>query len=455
MALIPKTILKGGLMEEDPRFPNRKKKTDWDEMSALDKKLEDAAQQAPGAEPTEAVELPVNAYRVIGAAAKTKEEEQREREELYSFREVIPESQQAKVETPVYIPIIEAPTIYQPTRQSPEPPRQGLRERILKFAESQTRVYAAIGVGLGILLGVIVASVTWFMGTTPSGRYDLGSVNLDTAGLKGHLFVEWDKQLNYRLSIEPSDPGRQAAFALAVANSPHPLSIEVHLQDSQGFVLCSKEVLLKYDAGNAAELAAPNPDAEGGKTDASSTASPQPAPGIDLAQSQAQEAAREKGKDIFKNQAGPDGQIKSLNAQGAITCPARSYEKAVSWSFLSTFPTLAEQDGMLARQKELQANGGREPDKASAARKKLVPKPAQKLLPFSIEGDDTIVDFDASRGIVETSAGKVFFIDRAGGAVSESRWQDYPVEIHYRCDRSSECILMHPGAGALHVRLRQ
>jgi len=110
---------------------------------------------------------------------------------------------------------------------------------------------------------------------------------------------------------------------------------------------------------------------------------------------------------------------------------------------------------MLERQKELQANGGRPPAQASVVRNKMAAKPAQKLLPFSIEGDDAIVDFDASRGIIETTAGKAFFIDRAGGAVSDSRWQDYPVEIHYRCDRSSECVLMHPGAGALHVRLRQ
>jgi hypothetical protein len=453
MALIPKTRKKRWLMDEDPRFPNRKKRQDWD-MSALDKKPADPNKPAPDGEQTEDVELPVNVYRVIGAAAKTKEEEQREREELYSFRESIPESRQAKVETPVYIPITEASVYQQPLRQGQEPPAQGWKERMRNFAESQTRVYAAIGVGLGILLGVIVAGLAWFT-STPNGRYDLGSVPLDTAGLKGHLFVEWDKQLNYRLSIEPSDPARQAAFALAVANSPHPLSIVVHLQDSQGFVMCSKEVLLKFDAVNAAQLAPPNPDAQGGKTDAATTASPQSAPGIDPAQSEAQEAAREKDKDIFKNQARPDGQITGLNAQGAIPCPAGSYEKAVSWSFLSTFPTVAEQDDMLERQKELQANGGRPPAQASVVRNKMAAKPAQKLLPFSIEGDDAIVDFDASRGIIETTAGKAFFIDRAGGAVSDSRWQDYPVEIHYRCDRSSECVLMHPGAGALHVRLRQ
>ncbi len=77
-------------MDEDPRFPNRKKRKDWD-MSALDKPAE-----APGGERTEDQELPINAYRVVDAATKSKEEEQREREELYSFRQSIPETQRAK-----------------------------------------------------------------------------------------------------------------------------------------------------------------------------------------------------------------------------------------------------------------------------------------------------------------------------------------------------------------------
>ena len=119
----------------------------------------------------------------------------------------------------------------------------------------------------------------------PNGRYDLGSVTSSAAGLKGHLFIEWDKKLNYRLTIEPGDPDRQAAFALAVAHSPRPLSVEIHMQDSEGFALCSKEILLKYDARNALELAPPNPDAEDEKTNAGAAPAGQPpAQAIDLAQ---------------------------------------------------------------------------------------------------------------------------------------------------------------------------
>jgi hypothetical protein len=74
-------------------------------------------------------------------------------------------------------------------------------------------------------------------------------------------------------------------------------------------------------------------------------------------------------------------------------------------------------------------------------------------LPFSIEGDDAIVDWDASRGIIETREGKTFYFDKTSGEIVNPRWQDYPVGIHYRCDQTSTCILSNAGAGALRVRL--
>jgi hypothetical protein len=428
-------------MDEDPRFPNRKKKRDWDDMSALDKPLA-PGQPLPDGEPAQ---LPENVYHVVESAAKTREDELRERQELYSYRQSIPVSDQAKVETPVFIPIDETPV-------AQEKPQEGVKERISKFAESQTRLFAAIGLGFVILIGITVAVAFW-TGRSPEGRYDLGMVTNSAAGLKGHLFVEWDKQLDYRLSIEPDDPARHAAFAAAVANSPHPLSVEIHLQDSGGFVLCSREVLLKYDAKNGIDLAPPGPDAQGGKSDAAATPGDLPASENDPAQTDAAEAAREKGKEIFKNQVGADGQIAALAAQGSIPCTARAYEKAVAWSFSPNFPAIAEQDALLERLQQM-ANGGRSPAQ-TPARSKIAAKPVQKLLPFSMEGDDAIVDFDASRGIIETNSGKVFFIDKAGGTVSDPRWQDYPVPVHYRCDRGSECTLMHAGTGSLHVRLRR
>jgi hypothetical protein len=449
------------LMDEDPRFPNRKKKRDWDDMSALDKPVNAGGQ-------TEEQELPVNVYRVVSPAQKTKEEELAERAELYAHL--------ASVEATQQLPAADLHNEQDSVYHAPEPPPAQVsletekKAGVRKFFESQTRVFAAIGVALGILLGVIVAGMTFFMGT-PNGRYDLGSTTSSAAGLKGHLFVEWDKKLNYRLTIEPDDAARNAAFAAAVASSPHPLSMEIHLQDSGGFVLCSREILLKYDARNAIELAPPEAEPQGGKPDAqaakteaqgakTSTTTPptgQPSPTVDFSQTDAQEAAREKGKEIFKNQVGPDGQITGLSAQGEMPCTAKAYEKAVAWSFSPNFPAIAEQNQLVERQQAI-ANPAPPPaaDKSGARKKAAAAaKVVQKPLGFTIEGDDAIVDFDTSRGIIETNAGKIFFIDKAGGTISDPRWQDYPVTIHYRCDRSSECFLMHAGTGALHVRLRR
>jgi hypothetical protein len=445
-------------MDEDPRFPNRKKKRDWD-MSALDKPVGDDKVPSDG-EPAEALDLPLTVYRVVDAAPKSKEEELKEREELYSFRQAIPESEQAKAVLPGFVPVADSPTFRAPVIQAPKPLDQSPNQGIRKFFDRQTKIFAAIGLGLGVLIAAIVASITWFA-SGPNGRYDLGSVDSSAAGLKGHLFVEWDKTLNYRLSIEPGDPARQAAFAMAVANSPRPLSVEIHLQNSGAFTLCSKEILLKYDPRSAEGLAAPNPEPQGEKQVVVPPPVGPPTPAVDYSQADAKEAAREKGRDIFKNQLGPDGQIAAINAQGAMPCTAKDYEKAVIWNFTPNFPSVAEQDAMLDRQ-NLKLPPVADPlspaagPQTAATRKKVAAKPMQQpVTTFAIEGDDAIVDFEASRGVIETRGGKVFFLERSGGAASDPRWQEYPVEIHYRCDRVSECTIRHTGAGILYAKLKR
>jgi hypothetical protein len=250
------------------------------------------------------------------------------------------------------------------------------------------------------------------------------------------------------VTFEPGDPDQQAGFALAVTNSQQPLSVQIHLLDNMGFVLCSKDILLKYSVLNAAALAAFSPD----KADGSKTLTDQLTQGAEGLQDR-QEAAREQGKDLFQNQVGQDGQVASINAHGDIPCSAKAYEKAETWSFTTNFPSLAEQNGLLRRQKEIQAKAGRPSAEEAAAHKKTATKTAANLLPFSIEGDDAIVDFDAYHGTIVTRGRKTFFIDKSTAALANSRWQDYPVVIHFRCDRSSECTLMNGGAGAMHARL--
>ena len=174
-------------------------------------------------------------------------------------------------------------------------------------------------------------------------------------------------------------------------------------------------------------------------------------PGTDnSAQLEAQELKREQGKDIFQNQIAPDGQVAAINAQGEISCSAKAYENTTQWSFSTNFPSLGEQEEWLERQQKMRPSAAQK----SAARKKAA-KPAVKLLPFSVEGDDAIIEFDVNRGVIETIGRKTFFIDKTSTQNAGPVWQEYPVSIHFRCNWSSDCTLMHSGAGALRARLRR
>lgn len=435
-------------MNEDPRFPNRKKK-DWDSPLPGDT-LTDADPKDPNGEPTNAALPTFSSYKIIDAAPAATDDKPLEPAQYPSVG--------APPEPVLYPPISatseassQKPIVAPPI--PPPPLREALIERIRIFAQNPTRVYAAAGVGLGILLGVVIAIVLWLTGN-PEGRYDLGSVTSNAAGLKGHLFIEWDKKVNYRLTLEPSDPDLKAGFALAVSSSPRPLSIEVHLQDSQGFALCAKNIVLRFDARKAAALVASMSDTQADTTDADKTSDDQLAQSLDIARLEAQEPGRELGKDLFQNQIGPDGQIAAINAQGEIPCSKKAYENTVSWSFSPNFPSLAEQNELLKRQEE-KAKAERLASEELVASKRRVSRPAVAPLPFSIEGDDVIVEFDADHGVIETRGRKTFFFDRTSGAVTDSRWQDYPVSIHYRCDRSSNCTVMHQGLGALRTRMRR
>jgi len=286
-------------------------------------------------------------------------------------------------------------------------------------------VYGAIGLGLGILLAILIAIVSTLMGP-PNGRYDLGPVTSAATGLNGRLYLQWDKKLQYRMTLEPTYPDQQTEFAVAVSYSQQPLSVQINLLDLKGFVLCSKEILLRYNAQNE-QLTQDLLDG--------------------------QEAMRERGKDVFENQTGPDGRTKSLSAHGDLPCSAKAYEQALSWSFTTNFPSLAEQDELLKNERENKAKAGRPSAEENPEPKKMAAKLSAKLAPFSIEGDDAIVDMDAFHGTIVTRGRKTFFVDKTSPALTNARWQEYPVAIHYRCDRSSECILMNGGAGVLHARL--
>jgi hypothetical protein len=370
--------------------------------------MRDANIEDPDGKNIEEEHLPANTYKIIEPPPESLDDRPTATSQ-YIYPEV---NVEAKVQEPARKP---------PTPQPLSP--ESLTERMRKFAENPTKFYAAIGAGLGVLLAVIFATVFLFTGN-PEGRYDLGPVTSSATGLKGHLYINWEKTLHYRLTFETSDPDQQAGFALAVINPPRPLSIEIQLQDAQGFILCSKEIVLRYDI--------------------------QPPAASNSAQLNDQEQKREQGKEIFQNQITPKGQVVALNAQGEIPCSAKAYENTAQWSFTSNFPSLAEQDEALKRPQEMRASAAQR-----AAAHKATAKAAEKLLPFSIEGDDAIVEFDVNRGVIETSGRKTFFLDKTSMRSADPVWQEYPVNIHFRCDQSANCTLMHAGAGALRVRLKR
>jgi hypothetical protein len=153
--------------------------------------------------------------------------------------------------------------------------------------------------------------------------------------------------------------------------------------------------------------------------------------------------------DIFQNEVGSNGQATSINAQGQLPCSKKAYENAYSWTMTTNFPPLAEQDQWLKH--------GQEP--ATARPAAITPEPRKKAVPIkalpSIEGDDAIVDLDTYHGVIQTRGRKTFFFDKNNQAAADYKWQEYPVSIHFKCDRNSECELMHAGLGALRVRMRR
>ncbi len=439
------------MLAEDPRFPNRKRKIK--EQSALDEKLFEIEEQDPnqsGQAP------PMSGYRIIGTSQTPPDEDLVAPELPIAIEasaepvEVIPPPTAAPAAAPTPLPGAnlnpspEAGAAAPPSL--PSRPLDRLIARARKFAENPVRLYAAAGIGLGLFLGFIVLAI--FLLTGPQDiRSDMGSTSSNAIGLQGHLYLEWNKHLLYRVSLEPSDPEVKAGFALAVASSPRPLSIGIQLNDNQGFALCSKNILLKYDARSAIPLDAPLPDSAP-ENAAGSTPAVAP-PAVDFAKLDAQEAAREHGNDLFQTQIGPDGQAASLSAQGQIPCSKKAFEDAASWVLVPNFPSLAEQDALLKRKKELQELATHP---APVVHQKAFPV---KLLAFATEGDDAIVDLDLYHGVIETHGRKTVFFDKTNQAAADARWQDYPVSIHYRCDRTSDCVLMHSGLGALRARMRR
>jgi hypothetical protein len=78
----------------------------------------------------------------------------------------------------------------------------------------------------------------------------------------------------------------------------------------------------------------------------------------------------------------------------------------------------------------------------------LESRPAEApKIPFVMEGDATVADFDSSSGMIQTDVGKTFLIGIPADVKIAGPWQDYHRNVHYRCDQSGNCTIS--GAGVV------
>lgn len=321
-----------------------------------------------------------------------------------------------------------------------------------KAAASRTKLYAAVGVGLGMLaagLGVFIIHPG-----KADGSYDFGSVTASAYGLKGHLTTEWGDRLNYKLTVEPSDPLQQATFQNTVNNSPRPLSIDIQLKDATGQVLCDNPVLLRFDPLKSNTTGTSDPEPGAKKIDARTMNRQQVAQAINNARLEGLELQREHGKDIFQSNTGSDGQIASLSAQGTLPCSKTQYVSTVSWALASNFPVVAQAAGLHApasgENGEFSASaesGDKSPDALRPPVARTRPRAPLPVSHFSIEEDDAVVGYQSSTGVIETRAGKAFQMEKKDMVANALKGVDFPLTIHYRCDQLGACALAGVGLG--------
>jgi hypothetical protein len=251
----------------------------------------------------------------------------------------------------------------------------------------------------------------------PTPYIDLGSQRFDPAGLSGRLIARWETSGSYQLFLDPLDQGQVAGFAAVALNPPRQLSVTIRLRDAEGLVACQKQIL----------FSAPVPHARGARS--APALAPQQTP----------------TGDTVVNTAGSDGQISEIDLTGPLPCPAKAYASLQGWDFSSDFPTVAEQEEWQRHEKGLGGTGHGGNGELS---------PQIQRLPAPIEGDDVIVGDNPSRGTVDTSGGRVFYLGAAGMHNRTAEWQVFPAAIHFRCDKNGSCVLTRTNSHAsLQARL--
>ena len=253
----------------------------------------------------------------------------------------------------------------------------------------------------------------------PAPYIDMGSRQFDPAGLSGRLIVSWEKSASYQLFIDPQDQTQTVGFAAVALDPPRQLSVTIRLKNEDGLVACQKEILLP-----ASTSLAPTADSDN-----------------------ALAPRKTETGDTVQNMPGKDGHIAEIDLTGSLPCSAKAYTTFKSWDFTTDFPSLAEQSDWLRHPRASGARGRSRSSRLSARAEHLA---------APIEGNDVIVADNPSRGTVETSGGRVFYLGADGMRNRTAEWQVFPAPIHYRCDKAGSCTLTRANSlVALHARLLQ
>jgi hypothetical protein len=108
----------------------------------------------------------------------------------------------------------------------------------------------------------------------------------------------------------------------------------------------------------------------------------------------------------------------------------------------------------LLRRKGAGKNGAKRPPYVSPKTLAAEPPTSQQQAaaatangPFfvGIEGELTVASYDGTDGKIETYEGSNFQLDKSTEEASAIRWEDFPFNVHYRCDESGKCTLQRGG----------
>jgi hypothetical protein len=68
---------------------------------------------------------------------------------------------------------------------------------------------------------------------------------------------------------------------------------------------------------------------------------------------------------------------------------------------------------------------------------------------LGIQGDVTVANYNATTGTVQTYEGETYQLATNSASTNSIAWQDYPFNVHYRCDGGGNCMLSHGGVSAI------